>query len=102
MITIAGEVASDGDGNIITPGNTARQARYALARIQEVLERFGASMENVVEVSSFHKDPRAWPIVMEVAEEFFGTEAGPAWTVAGTTGLYKEGYLHEIYAAAMV
>lgn len=102
LITIAGEVASDGDGNIITPGNTARQARYALARIQEVLERFGASMENVVEVSSFHKDPRAWPIVMEVAEEFFGTEAGPAWTVAGTTGLYKEGYLHEIYAAAMV
>ncbi|MCY3886151.1 MAG: Rid family hydrolase [Chloroflexi bacterium] len=102
LITIAGEVASDGDGNIITPGNTATQARYAFNRIKEVLEAFGASMEHVVEVMSFHKDPRAWERVMKVGEEFFSKEKGPAWTPAGTTGLYKEGYLHEIYATAVV
>jgi len=102
LLTIAGEVASDGDGNIITPGNTSTQARYAFNRIKEVLEAFGASMEDVVEIMSFHKDPRAWERVMKVGEEFFAKETGPAWTPAGTTGLYKEGYLHEIYATAVV
>ena len=59
-------------------------------------------MDNIVEVISFHKDPRAWEIVMEVGHEFFDREAGPAWTPVGTTGLFKEGFLHEIYAVAVV
>jgi enamine deaminase RidA (YjgF/YER057c/UK114 family) len=102
LIAISGEVASDGDGNITTPGDTAAQARYAFNRIREVLEGFDASMDNVVEIISFHKDPRAWEIVMSVGEQYFSKEKGPAWTPVGTTGLYKEGYLHEIYALAMV
>jgi len=101
LIGISGEVASDGDGEITTPGDTAAQARYAFNRIKEVLEMFGASMDNVVEVTSFHKDPRAWEIVMEVGRQYFPGD-GPAWTPVGMTGLFREGYLHEIYALAVV
>jgi hypothetical protein len=50
----------------------------------------------------FHKEPRAWPITLEVAREFFKAGNGPAWTPVGATGLYREGYLHEIYAMAMI
>ena len=102
LIGISGEVASDGDGNIVSPGDTASQARYAFDRIKETLEMFGASMDNVVEVTSFHKDPRAWEIVMKVGEEYFRKGQEPAWTPVGMTGLYKEGYLHEIYALAVI
>ena len=101
LIGLAGEVASDGDGEITTPGDTAAQARYAFNRINEVLELFGASMDNIVEVTSFHKDPRAWEIVMDVGRRYFDEE-GPAWTPVGTTGLFQEGYLHEIHALAVV
>jgi enamine deaminase RidA (YjgF/YER057c/UK114 family) len=102
LIAVSGEVASDGDGLVIAPGDTAAQARCALDRIREVLEMFDASMDDVVEIISFHKDPRAWEIVMGVARDYFDGEAGPAWTPVGCTGLWQEGYLHEIYAAAVV
>ena len=102
LIAISGEVASDGDGNITIPGDVAGQARYAFNRIKEVLEMFGASMANVAEIISFHKDPRAWETVMQVGATYFDTDTPPAWTPVGMTGLYQEGYLHEIYATAVV
>lgn len=102
LIGISGQVASDGERNIIARGDTAAQARYCFGQIHGVLERHGASMDDIVEITSFHKDPRAWEIVMKVGEEIFDKDRGPAWTPVGTTGLYLEGYLHEIYALAMV
>ena len=101
LIGLAGQVASDGDGEITTPGDVAGQARYALNRLKEVLGEFGVGMDAIVEVTSFHKDPRAWEIVMDVGRQYFADD-GPAWTVAGSTGLFKEGYLHEIHALAVV
>lgn len=102
LIGIAGQVASDGQKNIIARGDTAAQARYCFGQIKGVLEKLGASLDNVVEITSFHKDPRAWEIVMGVGKEVFKPGRGPAWTTVGATGLYLEGYLHEIYALAMV
>ena len=58
-------------------------------------------MDSIVEITSFHKDPRACEIVLDVGRQYFG-EDGPAWTAAGSTGLFKEGYLHEIHALAVI
>jgi enamine deaminase RidA (YjgF/YER057c/UK114 family) len=102
LIGIAGEVASDAEGNITTPGDTASQARYAFNRIREVVEMHGVDMGHVVEVTAFHKDHRAWEIVTGVAREYFDGDGWPAWTSAGMTGLWNPGYLHEIYALAVV
>ncbi len=101
LVGMAGQVASDGDGEIIAPGDVAGQARYALNQLKGVLEEFGAGMDAIVEVTSFHKDPRDWEIVMEVGRTYFADD-GPAWTPAGCTGLFKHGYLHEIHALAVI
>jgi len=101
FVGLAGEVASDGDGNITTPGDVAAQARYAFARLEESLEMLGGSRENIVEITSYHKDPRAWEIVQREGKEFFGDHK-PAWTPVGVTGLFKEGYAHEIHALAVL
>ena len=102
LIGISGQVASDGDRNIVARGDPAAQARYCFSQIRGVLEKHGASLEDVVEITSFHKDPRAWRQVMQVGEEIWRKGRGPAWTPIGCTGLYMEGYQHEIYALAMV
>jgi enamine deaminase RidA (YjgF/YER057c/UK114 family) len=102
LIGIAGEVASDAEGNVTTPGDTFKQARYCFNRIREVVEMHGASMDDVVEITSFHKDHRDWELVMEAGLEYFGTDSAPAWTPAGATGLWNPGYQHEIYALAVV
>jgi len=102
LVAIAGEVASDGEGTIIGPGDAAGQARYAFDRIAEVMEMHGGSIRDVVEVTSFHKDIRAWEIVLDVARDYFPAGAEPAWTPVATTGLWNPGYLHEIYALAVL
>ena len=102
LIGMAGEVASDGEGNVTTPGDTLSQARYVFSRLREVVEMHGSSMDKIVEVTSFHKDHRAWEIVMEAGREFFDPASPPAWTPVGAIGLWNPGYLHEIHALAVL
>lgn len=101
LLGIAGEVASDAEGNVTTPGDTLAQAHYAFRRIREVVELHGSSMDRVVEITSFHKDPRAWEVVMEAGRTYFEPGREPAWTPVTATGLWNPGYLHEIYALAV-
>jgi enamine deaminase RidA (YjgF/YER057c/UK114 family) len=99
LLCVAGEVSMDMDGQIVSPGNPEAQARYAFNRIKEVVQMAGGTMDNVVDIISFHKDPRAIATVMAVSREFFkGTP--PAWTAVGYPGGYFEGHLHEICARA--
>jgi len=58
------------------------------------------TMDDIVDVRSFHKDTRWAPVVADVAREFFGSTL-PAWTYGGMQGLWFEGYLHEIAAIAV-
>jgi enamine deaminase RidA (YjgF/YER057c/UK114 family) len=58
-------------------------------------------LADVVEITAFHKDPRDWEAVAREGGAFFA-DGGPAWTSIGTTGLFQEGYLHEIHALAVV
>ncbi len=99
LLCVAGEVAMDRDGGIVAPGNPAAQGRYAFNRIKEVVGMAGGTMDDVVDLISFHKDVRAIPIIQEVSREYFkGTP--PAWTAVGYPGGYFEGHLHEICARA--
>lgn len=102
FVTVAGQVACAADQSIVAPGDTGGQVRYILTEIREVLEGFGGSLDNVLGVLSFHKDPRAWQDAMEVAAEVFPRGAGPAWTAVSMPALWMEGYLHEIAAIAVL
>ncbi len=101
LLCIAGEVGMDQDGQIIAPGNPAVQARYAFNRIQEVASLAGGTMDNIVDLISFHKDVRSIDAVLEVSREYF-KETPPAWTLIGYPGGYFEGHLLEICARAWI
>jgi enamine deaminase RidA (YjgF/YER057c/UK114 family) len=102
LVTVAGQVACAADQSIVAPGDTGGQVRYILTEIREVLEGFGGSLDNVLGVLSFHKDPRAWQDAMEVAAEVFPRGGGPAWTAVSMPALWMDGYLHEISAIAVL
>jgi enamine deaminase RidA (YjgF/YER057c/UK114 family) len=101
LVAIAGQVACGSTGEVIGRGDFARQARYVLAEMHDVLELFGGSLDDVVSVTSYHQDLRSFPQVIEVARELFGDDAR-AWTPVGVAGLWMEGYLHEISALALL
>jgi enamine deaminase RidA (YjgF/YER057c/UK114 family) len=102
LIAVAGHVASDPDGDVVARGDVAGQVRYAFDSMRESLAGFGASLEDVVEVTSFYKEPRAWRTIMETAADYFPRERAPAWTLAAIPGLWVEGFLVEISALAVV
>ena len=101
FVGIAGQVSSDGDGEIMHSGDVAAQAEYCLQQLDDCLQLHGGSVADIVEVTAYHKDPRDWETVTEVAAGVFGDNR-PAWTSVGCTGLYQEGYLHEIHALAVI
>jgi enamine deaminase RidA (YjgF/YER057c/UK114 family) len=101
LVGIAGQVSSDGDGEILHWGDARAQASYCFEQIGAGLELLGGSLADVVEVTAFHKDIRDADDVAAAAREALGT-SDPAWTSVGTTGLYQEGYLHEIHALAVI
>ena len=84
------------------PDDDREAMQTGLTEIKDVVEGFGASMDNVLGLLSFHKDQRAWEAAMEVGREFFPVDAGPAWTAVAMPALWMEGYLHEIAAIAVV
>ena len=102
IITIAGQVASASDGSLVGAGDPDRQAHYIFSAMREILEGFDASMKNVAEITSFHKDARSIEAAMEVARGYLDDDHLPAWTPIAVPGLWVEGFLHEIAAVAVV
>jgi len=102
IITIAGQVASASDGSLVGAGDPNAQADYIFSAMKEILEGFEASMKNVVEFTSFHKDSRSIEAAMEVARGYLDEDHFPAWTPIAVPGLWVEGFLHEIAAVAVV
>ena len=87
LVFIGGQLPLDSDGNIIGIGDVQKQAHYALTQFKKCVELAGGSMDDVVEVQSFHADPRQIPAVLEVAKDFFKSK--PTWSSVATSGFNK-------------
>ncbi len=82
-----------------------REAQIAQAfdNLQIVLKAAGASMADVVDLTSFHTDMRDLPLFMQVRDRYLQTHPRPAWTAVGAHMLGgSPGYIVEIKAIAIV
>ncbi len=83
------------------------KVRWAFEQLKAHLESAGASLADVVELSSFHvaRDHAEFRAGMEpvfkVHREFFKNHY-PAWTAVGTTALFSEGAPMELRAEAII
>jgi enamine deaminase RidA (YjgF/YER057c/UK114 family) len=81
--------------------------RWMFAQLKAHLAEAGATLDDVVELQSFHvaKDhaefQRRMEPVLKVHREVF-TEHYPAWTAVGTTALFSEGAPMELRAEAII
>jgi enamine deaminase RidA (YjgF/YER057c/UK114 family) len=101
MIFIGGQLPLNSADNIVGVGNVQEQARFALKKFKECVEKAGASMDDVIEVKSYHTDARHIPAVLEVAKDFF-KKSKPTWTSVATTGLYRKAIQVAFNGMAMV
>lgn len=101
---LAGAVPLDEKGEVIGPGDPARQAERVIANLREQLRAVGSDLAHVVatDVYVVSSDPSVLSEVWEVVEAS-GLSAGPhSSTLLGVACLGYTGQLVEITATAVV
>lgn len=99
LLFVSGQVGSREDG---TPEPVFEdQVRLAFANLQAVLAAAGATLDDVVDVTSFHTDPEAQlETVLAVRDEVIGAPPYPNWTAIGVNWL--AGFDFEIKVIARI
>lgn len=100
LMFIAGQVALDGEGNVIGEGDMAAQYRQALENMKTVLASEGADFSNVVKITIFTTSIDEFRKAASLREEYFGDNA-PASTLVQIQRLARPVFLVEIEAIAI-
>ena len=100
LLFIAGQVALDGDGNIIGEGDMSAQVRQVLENLKTVLASEDADFSNVVKVNIFTTDIDRFLETSAVRREYLGDHP-PASTLVQIERLARPVFLVEIEAIAI-
>lgn len=100
LMFIAGQVALDGEGNVVGEGDMVAQVRQVLENLKRILASEGADFSNVVKTNIFTTDIERFRNASAVRQEYFG-ENPPASTLVQIERLARPVFLVEIEAIAI-
>ncbi len=98
-IHVSGIIGTGPDGRV--PADPAEEFAAVFAQMRATLEAAGASMGDIVELTSFHVDLTQIGPFMKAKNVAIG-EPYPAWTAIGCTGLVDPKATVEVKATAVV
>lgn len=105
LLFLAGQDASDGDGNIVCPGDLVGQFEQVLRNLNAVVAEAGGSMQNIVKLNIFvsNRDDYAANLkaLGQVFRKYFGDHY-PAMALFEVTGFFREGNLIELEGMAVI
>jgi enamine deaminase RidA (YjgF/YER057c/UK114 family) len=100
-IYVSGQIGRDTAMQLVE-GREA-QIVQAFENLKLVLAAAGASLSDVVDVTTYHTDMRDLPLFMKVRDQYLTTHPLPAWTAVGAHMLGgAAGYFVEIKAVAVL
>jgi enamine deaminase RidA (YjgF/YER057c/UK114 family) len=100
-IYVSGQIGRDTAMQLVE-GREA-QIVQAFENLKLVLAAAGASLSDVVDVTTYHTDMRDLPLFMKVRDQYLNTHPLPAWTAVGAHMLGgAAGYVVEIKAVAVL
>jgi enamine deaminase RidA (YjgF/YER057c/UK114 family) len=102
LVVVSGQVAQDGQGHLVGPGDADAQARQVFANIGRCLASAGADFGDVVKLGVFVLDVAYLPAVRAARDAVIDTARPPASTAVQVAALFVPGYLIEIEAWALV
>ena len=100
-VVVSGTAAADENGRVVAPGDAYGQAVYALRKIEAVLAKAGAGLEDVVRTRMFVTDIDDWEKVGHAHAEFF-RDVRPAATLVQVGRLLGPEMLVEIEVDAFI
>ncbi|MBI3559832.1 RidA family protein [Candidatus Gottesmanbacteria bacterium] len=100
IIFTTGQIALDKSGNVVYPGDAAKQAEFIYESLQKILQGAGASSDDVVKTTIFLTDMNDFVKVSPVRNKYF-KRSEPVSTLVEVNKLVKEGCKVEIEAIAV-
>lgn len=100
FVFLSGQIGIGPDGRIVGP-TAEDQISQAFANVEALLQRVGASLSNVVKITSYLTDERDKPVLQRIRRELF-TKPFPASTLLIVKGLASADYLYEVDVVAVV
>ena len=100
-VYVSGQIGRDAEMKLVE--DREAQIVQAFENLKSVLEAAGASLSDVVDLTTFHTDMRDLPLFMDVRDRYLTAHPLPAWTAVGAHMLGgTAGYIVEIKAVAVL
>ena len=99
LIFLSGQLARDGDGKLVGPGDMAEQTRQCIRNMRTVLEAAGGTLEDIVSIVVYTTDVRQFKEIVAARMEFFKDRL-PTSTIVEVNHLAEPGLLIEFQAIA--
>ncbi len=101
MILLSGQIALDGEGKPVAPGDIGGQARFIFENIKMLLGEAGATIDDVVKVQIFVEDMNEYKIISAIRNEYFA-DSKPVSTLLEISRTAAEGCNIEIEVMAII
>ena len=101
VIEVTGTVAVDENSQLVGGSDAYEQTKFILQKIESVLKKAGASLNDVVRTRMFVTDISRWEEYGKAHGEFF-KEIKPCTTLIEISKLISPDYLIEIEATAII
>lgn len=105
LLFLAGQTASDAEGQIVTPGNLVAQYEQVLRNLQTVVETAGGTMQDIVKITIFVSDRDSYlaqsKALGNMHKAFFGNYY-PATALLEISRFYQDEALIEIEGIAVL
>ena len=100
-VHLSGTVAFDSDGNVVGAGSVYEQSKQVFRNIEEALASVGASMDDVIKISTFLTDISEYAAFGKARTEAFPNDV-PASAAYEVSALIKPELLVEVEAIAVI
>jgi len=100
-IEVTGTVAVDEFNMLVGKNNAYAQTKFIIEKIEQILHKAGASLEDVVRTRMFVTDIKRWEEYGKAHGEFF-KDIKPCTSLIEVKGLIAPEYLIEIEATAIL
>ena len=101
LLFVSGQVSVDDRGNVVGAGDCAAQTRQVMARLKTIVEAAGATMQDVVKITTFLTSAANYPAFSQVRSQTFPSSP-PASSTVIVAALVRPEYLVEVEAVVRV
>ena len=105
ILFLAGQDASDSDGNIVAPGDLVAQFEQVLKNLQAVVEAAGGSMQNIMKLNVFVRSRDDYVANLKPLGKLFRAYFGdhyPAMALFEVSAFFRDENLVELEGFAVI